>query len=215
MASKDVQVMEDLYAENDRLAEAIRQDLNARGIYFINVLGAPGVGKTSCLIHLFRGLGGITPYVIEGDIQSDIDTRKLTDLNVDAVQINTNGACHLESVQIQAMLPELKLQPPGILFVENIGNLVCPAEFQIGENIKLLICAVTEGADKPYKYPLAFEKAAAILLNKADLRAYVDFDMDYFTSGIRALNPDAPIFLVSAKNGEGFDEVCKWIKAKL
>ena len=213
--TKDVQIMEDIYAENDRLSDEIQRDLNARGIYTINVLGAPGAGKTSCLIRIIHGLDGLTPYVIEGDIQSDIDTQKLKDLHIEAVQINTNGACHLESTQIQAMLDKLTLAKPGILFVENIGNLVCPAEFNIGENMKILICTVTDGADKPYKYPLAFEKAAAVLLNKTDLMPYVDFDMTYFRDGIRALNPEAPIFEVCAKTGAGFHEVCKWIKAKL
>lgn len=215
METKDIQIMEDIYAENDQVSEGIQQDLSARGIYAINVLGAPGAGKTTSLINIIKRLPGITPYVIEGDIQSDIDTRKLNDLGIESVQINTNGACHLEGVQIQGMLPKLSLNRPGILFVENIGNLVCPAEFTIGEHIKILICTVTDGADKPYKYPLAFEKAAAVLLNKADLLPYVDFDMDYFTKGVQALNSDAPIFLVSGKTGAGFDEVCEWIKAKL
>ena len=215
METKDIQIMEDIYAENDQVSEGIQQDLSARGIYAINVLGAPGAGKTTSLINIIKRLPGITPYVIEGDIQSDIDTRKLNDLGIESVQINTNGACHLEGVQIQGMLPKLSLNRPGILFVENIGNLVCPAEFTIGEHIKILICTVADGADKPYKYPLAFEKAAAVLLNKADLLPYVDFDMDYFTKGVQALNPDAPIFLVSGKTGAGFDEVSEWIKAKL
>jgi len=215
METKDIQIMEDIYAENDQVSEGIQQDLSARGIYAINVLGAPGAGKTTSIINIIKRLPGITPYVIEGDIQSDIDTRKLNDLGIESVQINTNGACHLEGVQIQGMLPKLSLNRPGILFVENIGNLVCPAEFTIGEHIKILICTVTDGADKPYKYPLAFEKAAAVLLNKADLLPYVDFDMDYFTKGVQALNSDAPIFLVSGKTGAGFDEVCEWIKAKL
>lgn len=215
METRDVQIMEDIYAENDQVSEGIQKDLNMRGIYVINVLGAPGAGKTTSLINIIRRLEGIKPYVIEGDIQSDIDTQKLNDLQIETVQINTNGACHLEGTQISGMLPRLSLDKPGVLFVENIGNLVCPAEFNIGENIKILICTVADGADKPYKYPLAFEKAAAVLLNKADLLPYVDFDLAYFTKGIQALNPDAPIFLVSAKTGAGFDEVSAWIQAKL
>jgi hydrogenase nickel incorporation protein HypB len=215
METKDVQIMEDIYAENDKIAEDIQRDLSARGIYAVNVLGAPGAGKTSTLINIVRGLPDITPYVIEGDIQSDIDTRKLNDLGIQSVQINTHGACHLEGEQIREMLPSLSLDTPGILFVENIGNLVCPAEFTIGEHIKVLVCTVADGADKPYKYPLAFEKAAAVLLNKIDLLPYVDFDLAYFTRGIKALNPGAPLFLVSAKTGEGFDKVCEWLRAKL
>jgi hydrogenase nickel incorporation protein HypB len=213
--TKDVQIMEDICADNDRVSEEIRRDLTARGIFVVNVLGAPGAGKTTCLIRIVNGLPKVKPYVIEGDIQSDIDAQKLNGLGIESVEINTDGACHLESEQIRNMLPKLSLNKPGILFVENIGNLVCPAEFTIGEHIKILICAVTDGADKPYKYPLAFEKAAAVLLNKTDLTPYVDFDRDYFARGVRALNPDAPIFPVSGRTGDGFAEVCAWLEARL
>lgn len=215
MDKKDIKVMENIYAENDRIADNVSKRLSGLGIYAINVMGAPGVGKTSCLTNIIKGLGGVGAYVIEGDIESDIDTKKLLDLGIEAVQINTGGACHLDSIVIDNTVNKLDLSKSGVLFIENIGNLVCPAEFNIGENIKLLISAVTEGADKPYKYPLAFEKAAIILLNKTDLLPYVDFDMDYFTRGVRALNPHVPIIRVSAQTGAGFDEVCAWIKARL
>lgn len=215
METRDVQIMEDIYAENDRVSEGIQRDLTARGIYAVNVLGAPGAGKTSTLINIVRRMPDVKPYVIEGDIQSDIDARKLNEMGIESVQINTHGACHLEGEQIRGMLPSLSLDKPGILFVENIGNLVCPAEFTIGEHIKVLVCTVTDGADKPYKYPLAFEKAAAVVLNKVDLMPYVDFDLAYFTAGVKALNPSAPIFLVSAKTGDGFDKVCQWLRERL
>ena len=215
METRDVQIMEDIYAENDRVSEGIQRDLTARGIYAVNVLGAPGAGKTSTLINIVRRMPDVKPYVIEGDIQSDIDARKLNEMGIESVQINTHGACHLEGEQIRGMLPSLSLDKPGILFVENIGNLVCPAEFTIGEHIKVLVCTVTDGADKPYKYPLAFEKAAAVLLNKVDLLPYVDFDLAYFTAGVKALNSNAPIYLVSANTGDGFDKVCQWLRERL
>ena len=215
MDTKDIAIMTDINAENDRIAEEIQKGLHSRGIYTVNVIGAPGVGKTSCLIRIINGLEGISCSVIEGDIQSDIDTEKLQALQIEAVQIHTGGACHIDGALMEKTLPRLSLSCPGVLFIENIGNLVCPAEFNIGENMKLLIVTVAEGADKPYKYPLAFEKAEAILLNKADLMPYVDFDMDYFLAGVRALNPSAPIFQVSAKSGAGFHEVCQWLKARL
>ncbi len=215
MSSKDVTIMENINAENDRIAEGIQNRLHKSGIYAVNVIGAPGVGKTSSLIRMIEGLKGIKPYVIEGDIQSDIDTEKLQSLGIEAVQIHTGGACHIDGVLIENTLDNLTLDQKGMLFIENIGNLVCPAEFNIGENIKLLIVTVAEGADKPYKYPLAFEKAEAILLNKADLAPHVDFDMDYFMKGVRALNPNAPVFLVSAKTGEGFQEVNQWLMSRL
>lgn len=215
MSTKIVEVMENIYSENDRISDSIQKKLSDRGIYSINVLGAPGTGKTSCLINIIKGLTGIKSYVIEGDIESDIDTIKLSELGIETVQINTGGACHLDGILIENTLEKLDLSQKGILYIENIGNLVCPAEFNIGENIKLLISAVTEGSDKPYKYPLAFEKSSIILLNKTDLMPYIDFDLDYFEKGIRALNPEAPIFKVSSKTGEGFKEVCEWIKNKL
>ena len=215
MSTLKVEVLENIYAENDRLSEEISAFLKRRGVFAANVMGAPGVGKTSCLIRLIAGLGDTKTYVIEGDIQSDIDTAKLQALGIESVQINTGGACHLDAVLIGKTLETLDPVGPGVLFIENIGNLVCPAEFNIGENIKLLVSSVTEGADKPYKYPLAFEKAAAILLNKTDLLPYVDFDMAYFEKGIRALNPGAPIFRVSSKTGDGFGEVVQWLKKQI
>ncbi|MEA4889767.1 MAG: hydrogenase nickel incorporation protein HypB [Clostridiaceae bacterium] len=212
---KKVEVMEDIYARNDQIADYIQKDLSARGLFAVNVMGAPGTGKTSCLIRIIERLDGIKAYVIEGDIQSDIDTQKLKALGIESVQINTGGACHLDSPIIEKALAKLDLSQKGIIFIENIGNLVCPAEFNIGENIKLLISTVTEGADKPYKYPLAFEKAGLIILNKTDLTPYVDFDRAYFEQGVRALNPQVPIFEVSAKTGAGFDEVISWLKSRL
>lgn len=215
MSKETVTVMEDIYSENDRISDSIHSSLRERGIYAVNVLGAPGTGKTSSLIQIVKGLGDIKPYVIEGDIQSDIDTVKLRELGIESLQINTGGACHLDAILIHEILKSFDLSRKGVLFIENIGNLVCPAEFNIGEDVKLLITSVTEGADKPYKYPLAFEKAGGILLNKSDLAPYVDFDWEYYEKGVRALNPDAPIFRVSAKTGEGFEDVCAWLTSKL
>ena len=212
---KKVDVMEDIYARNDQIAGDIQKDLTARGLFAVNVMGAPGTGKTSCLIRIIERLDGVKVYVVEGDIQSDIDTQKLTALGIESVQINTGGACHLDSPVIKNALDKLDLSQKGVVFIENIGNLVCPAEFNIGEHIKVLISTVTEGADKPYKYPLAFEKARLIILNKTDLAPYVDFDRAYFEQGVRALNPEAPIFEVSAKTGAGFDEVALWLKSRL
>ncbi len=215
MNSKDVIIMEDIYAENDRTADRIKRNLAERGIYAVDVLGGPGAGKTSCLIRIIEGLQGIRAYVIEGDIQSDIDTQRLLALGIEAVQIHTGGACHIDAILVENTLPKLTLSENGVLFIENIGNLVCPAEFYIGENCKILIINVTDGADKPYKYPLAFEKAAAILLNKTDLIPYVEFDMEYFLEGVRALNAEAPVFPVSARTGEGFASVVEWLRARL
>lgn len=214
MSSKDVQIMADINAENHRIAADIQTRLHEKGIFTVNVIGAPGAGKTSSLIRITEGLPDVKAYVVEGDIQSDIDTEKLTSLGIEAVQLHTGGACHIDGSLLSHTLERFSFARKGVLFIENIGNLVCPAEFSIGEDMKLLIVTVAEGADKPYKYPLAFEKAEAILLNKTDLLPYVDFDMDYFMAGIRALNPSAPVFQVSAKTRAGFPEVSAWLKAK-
>jgi hydrogenase maturation protein HypF len=207
----EISVKEAINQRNEQLAAELSRDFTTRGMFVVNVMGAPGVGKTSALIRVIERLGSTLPaYVIEGDIESDIDTRKLAELGIRTVQINTGGACHLDSPLIAEAAGKLPLER-GILFIENIGNLVCPAEFMIGEHVKLLLTNVTEGSDKPYKYPLAFEKADAILLGKLDLLPYVDFDEAMYLEGIRKLNPFAPVFRVSAKTGEGFDEVTAWL----
>jgi len=209
---KKVNVMEDIHSENDHIAEHVNEDLSKKGIFAINVMGAPGIGKTTTIINLINSIEGLTPYVIEGDIESDIDTRKLRELGVKAYQINTFGACHLDAPLIHNVAQNIDFDEDGILYVENVGNLVCPAEFNIGEHIKLLICSVTEGSDKPYKYPLAFENADIILINKIDLAPHLDFDEEFFMKGVKALNKNVPIFKVSGKTGEGFAEAASWLK---
>ena len=204
-----IDIEESIYKRNDELAAELNGELTGKAVFCVNVLGAPGVGKTTALIRLIPMLEG-PAAVIEGDIESDIDTEKLKKLGITACQINTHGACHLETPVIREAAEAIGLTG-GFLFIENIGNLVCPAEFVIGEHIKLLITSVTEGSDKPYKYPLAFEKADAILINKVDLKPYVDFDEDYYLKGVRALNKDAQVFRVSGRTGEGFEEVATWL----
>lgn len=212
--NKEIEIMQSVYDKNDQVAAEINLSLTQKGIYAINVMGAPGVGKTSSLIQIIKRLNSVIPYVIEGDIEADFDTKTMLSLGVKTIQINTGGACHLDSPLIAKAVNDLNIEK-GVLFIENIGNLVCPAEFQIGEHAKMLISAVTEGSDKPYKYPLAFEKAEIIILNKCDLLEYVDFDESFFIRGVRALNKTAPVIKVSCKTGEGFDEVILWIMGRL
>ena len=212
-----INVMETIMDENDHIAEHVNEHMSAHGVLVINEMGAPGVGKTTTLRNIISRLDGIKPYVIEGDIESDLDTQTLRELGIDTHQINTFGACHLDAPMIDHMIDHMHFdhsEQRAALFIENIGNLVCPAEFSIGEHIKMLISTVTEGSDKPYKYPLAFEKADVIILNKVDLIPYLDFDEEFFMKGVRALNKDVPVFKVSGKTGEGFDEVAEWIKSK-
>ncbi len=207
-----IDVAQNIYDENDRIAKENNEQFTKKGIFAVNVMGAPGVGKTSVLRGVIERMGG-KQYVLEGDIESDIDTKALQKLGIEALQINTHGECHLDSLNIQSALPNLAFAQKGTLFIENIGNLVCPAEFSIGEHIKMLIVTVTDGSDKPYKYPLAFEKADIIVLNKADLLPYVDFDEAYFMRGVRALNQNVNVFKVSAKTGQGMEEVAQWLTA--
>lgn len=205
--------MEGVLDENDHIAEHVNHHMTHRGVLVVNEMGAPGVGKTTALKNIIRHLE-MKPYVIEGDIESDIDTKALNDLGIETHQINTHGACHLDAPLIEHQTSHITFDEPGVLFIENIGNLVCPAEFSIGEHVMMLISTVTEGSDKPYKYPLAFEKADIILLNKVDLIPYLDFDEEFFMKGIRALNKDVPVFKVSGKTGEGFKEVAQWLQDK-
>jgi hydrogenase nickel incorporation protein HypB len=205
----EIAVKESITERNEQLAAELNSEFTERGLFVVNVMGAPGVGKTSALIRVIERLP-LPAYVIEGDIESDIDTKKLAALGIRTVQINTGGACHLDTPLIASA--SKRLEPGGgVLFIENIGNLVCPAEFMIGEHVKLLATNVTEGSDKPFKYPLAFENADAIVLGKTDLLPYVDFDEAMYMDGVRKLNPYAPVFRASAKTGEGFDEVAAWI----
>jgi hydrogenase nickel incorporation protein HypB len=206
--------MENILSENDKVSDEISAFLRQKGVLAINVLGAPGIGKTTVITNIINGLGDLKGYVIEGDIESDIDTVKLKELGIETIQINTNGACHLDAMVIKENLANISFDKKGILFIENIGNLVCPAEFFIGEQCKLLITSVTDGSDKPYKYPLAFEKADAIIINKTDLLPYVDFDEDFFVKGVKALNNNAPIFKLSNKDKSKYIEVIEWIKKK-
>ncbi len=212
--NKEIEIMQSVYEKNDQAAARIQASLTKSGIYAVNVMGAPGAGKTTSLIQLIKRLEEVTAYVIEGDIEADFDTKTLKSLGVKAIQINTGGACHLDSPLIGQAVEELHISD-GVLFIENIGNLVCPAEFMIGEHAKMLISTVTEGSDKPYKYPLAFEKADIILLNKCDLLPYVDFDEDFFMKGVRALNKTAPVIRVSGKTGEGYEKAAEWIMEKI
>ena len=209
---KTIYVMESVYARNETQAAKLNKRFADAGIFCTNILGAPGVGKTTTLLQILQRLAS-PACVIEGDVESDIDTQKLKALGFTAVQINTGGACRLDAHIISDTFDDIDFSN-GYLFIENIGNLVCPANYMIGEHVKLLICAITDGSDKPYKYPLAFEKADIILLNKCDLMDYINFDMQYFMDGVRKLNPNAPVFMVSGETGEGFDGVVEWLQNK-
>jgi hydrogenase nickel incorporation protein HypB len=201
----EIKLVKNILDANDKLAEDNRNLFKSHGVTAINVIGSPGSGKTTLLLKTIEALKDeVNIQVIEGDIASSIDAETISRKDVEVVQINTEGECHLDANMIRQALKSLDLKP-GLLFVENVGNLVCPAEFEIGEDFKVAVLSVPEGHDKPYKYPLIFSKAKAVVVTKADLLPYIDFDMDTFRDGLASLNPNCDVFVLSAKTGEGMD----------
>jgi hydrogenase nickel incorporation protein HypB len=210
----NVELKRAIYEENDELAREIHEGLSARGIFVINVLGSPGAGKTSLITRLAERLGLSDKLaVIEGDVASDIDTRALRALGIDAYQIETGGDCHLNAPMIRAILERMKVADGSWLFIENIGNLICPAEFVIGEDLKLVVASTAEGSDKPYKYPAIFAKSAACVLSKPDLAGAVGFDEAFFHAGLASVAPNVPIFPLNGRTGEGAEALLAWLRS--
>ena len=212
-----LQIRRAIYEANDERARLIREGLSARGIFAVNILGSPGAGKTSLIARL-AALIAASPSprplaVIEGDVASDIDTRTLRALGIEAWQIETGGDCHLNAAMIEAILGRMKVADGSWLFIENIGNLVCPAEFVIGEDLKLVVASAAEGSDKPYKYPAAFAKSAACVLTKTDIAAAVCFDEGFFRAGWEAVSPNSPLFKVDGRTGEGAEALLSWLES--
>ncbi|SNX53897.1 hydrogenase nickel incorporation protein HypB [Thermoanaerobacterium sp. RBIITD] len=206
----EIKIIKDVLEANNNIAEENKNIKDERNILMVNIIGSPGTGKTSFILKLIDNID-IPCGVIEGDIASDIDARKMAERNIPVIQINTGGECHLNANSINKALMNFDFHD-GILFIENVGNLVCPSEFEIGEDFKLALSNVAEGDDKPYKYPLLFAKAKAVVINKIDLIPYFDFNKKYFYDGVKTLNDNAEIFEVSSKTGEGFEVLSKWLK---
>jgi hydrogenase nickel incorporation protein HypB len=211
----EIKMMKNILEANDRLADDNRAWFKKRGITAVNVMASPGSGKTSVILKIIEGLGkDIGIGVIEGDIASSIDADTIDKLGIPVVQINTGGGCHLDANMIQSAVTDLAIKDNSLLFIENVGNLVCPSAFDIGETLKLVIASVPEGHDKPYKYTSMFEAADVIILNKMDLMPYIDFDKDSFYRGIRALNTEARVFEISCRTGFGIKEFLQWLKQR-
>jgi hydrogenase nickel incorporation protein HypB len=210
---KTVRIVKNLLANNDQVACANRQRFAAAGILAVNVIAAPGAGKTSLIIRTIETLRERARVgVIEGDIAGSIDTAKVLAAGArDAVQINTGGNCHLEAGMIRRALDDLDLSRLDLVFVENVGNLVCPTHWALGEQVKLCILSAAEGHDKPIKYPEIFAASDAIVLNKIDLIELVDFERGFFYESVRALNPSAPIFEVSCRTMQGISDFGCWM----
>ncbi|MEA1927320.1 MAG: hydrogenase nickel incorporation protein HypB, partial [Candidatus Auribacterota bacterium] len=207
-----VAIKEDILKEEDRIGRESRKFLKAHGVTAYNLIGSPGSGKTS-LIEAAHGYlkGKVALGVIEGDLASDKDTVRLRRLGLEALQINTGRGCHLSPAMVEKALKEMPLDNIDILIIENVGNLVCPVSFDLGEDAKIGLVSVAEGDDKPTKYPLLFREASVVILNKIDLIPYCDFSREDFYRGLREINPNLPVIEVSCRSGEGVEEWGRWL----
>ncbi len=211
-----VSVVEQILSANDQLAADIRARLDAAEVFGINVMASPGAGKTSLIICTVEALREeFRIGAVDGDIATTLDADRIAALGVPAVQVNTGGACHLDAVMLQSALPQLSLEDLDLLIVENVGNLVCPASFKLGTHRNVLIASVPEGDDKPYKYPPMYRGVDALVLNKVDVLAAFDFDMDYFRRGVEPLNPGLAFFPLSCKTGEGLELWLEWLRKEI
>ena len=211
-----IKVTEDALDANTTIANANRADFDRASVRVVNLMSAPGAGKTTLLE---AALPGLEPRVgvLEGDVQGSMDADRIAALHVPVTQLNTDngfgGDCHLDANMVRTALPDLALDEIDLLIVENVGNLVCPAEFRIGEDAKAMVCSVTEGEDKPLKYPLMFRTCELVVVNKVDLLEHLDFDLDKFLQNVDAVNPDAERMLLSARTGEGVEAFRDWLAA--
>jgi len=212
MTTVHIPVVEKILNANDRLAAENRARLDAVGVYALNLMASPGAGKTSLIEQTIKRLGGqLRIGVIEGDIATSIDAERAAAAGAVSLQINTGGECHLDAVMLRSALEQLPLDSLDLLIVENVGNLICPASFQLGTHKSVLIASVPEGDDKPYKYPGIYRGVDALVINKIDLLPYVTYNEDYFRRGVEILNPGLVTFPLSCRTGEGLDAWLAWI----
>lgn len=207
-----IPVVRNILEVNDRIANEHRELFQKNNLLVLNLMSSPGAGKTSLLENTIGHLKEkMRIGVIEGDIQTSVDAERILGAGAAAVQINTDGACHLDANMIKAALPGINMEETDLLFIENVGNLVCPAEFDLGEDYKVMILSVTEGDDKPEKYPLMFHEASVLLLNKIDLLPYVSCDMSRIREAVLKINPHIKIFEISCQTKEGLNNWFQWI----
>ena len=213
MSPSRIPVVEKILSANDQVAQQVRGRLNQAGVLAINVMASPGAGKTTLILKMIEKLGSrLRIGVIEGDTAPvTIDADKITAAGMPAVQINTGGECHLDAVMMAQGLNALPLAELDLVIVENVGNLICPAAFDLGTHINLLIASVPEGDDKPYKYPNIYRGLQVLVVSKTDLLPYIPFKMDYFRQGVEMLNPGLVTFPLSCFNGQGVDEFIEWV----
>lgn len=211
-----IDIEQPILAKNDKLAAANRALFAEKHVFVLNILASPGSGKTSTILATIEALRDeFNIAVIEGDIASSVDSEKIKAQGIAAVQINTGGACHLESDMIKRAISVLDLDELDLILLENVGNLVCPTDFDLGENAKVMILSVPEGDDKPLKYPGVFQVAQAVILNKVDTMPVFNFDEQAFRNAVQQLNPQAPIFPIAATKGEGVDAWAEWLAERI
>lgn len=212
-----IELKESVFADNDAQAEKLRSELKGQETFLVNVMSSPGSGKTTTLIKLIRTLKNEYRIgVMEADIDGDVDAGDVARATgVKSIQLHTGGACHLDAGMTRAGLRELGTQDLDLVFLENVGNLVCPAEFDTGSSANLVILSVPEGDDKPLKYPLMFEKADMVAVNKIDVLPYFDFDMDAFEKALRQRNQHCAMVKICAKTGEGVDDLARWLRERI
>jgi hydrogenase nickel incorporation protein HypB len=210
-----VRVVADALDANNTIAQANRADFDRHGVTVVNVMSAPGAGKTALLERALDGLEGVRAGVLEGDVAGSFDADRLSLLHLPVVQLNTDagfgGECHLDANMVRSALPEMPLADIDLLVIENVGNLVCPAEFHVGEHMRVMVSSVTEGEDKPLKYPLMFRACELVLVNKVDLLPHLDFDLDKLLYNIDAVHPDVERIVLSARTGQGIDAWRDWL----
>ncbi|MEE8355755.1 MAG: hydrogenase nickel incorporation protein HypB [Anaerolineales bacterium] len=210
--ARNISVVEKIHSANDKLAAEIRQQLNNASVFSINIMASPGAGKTSLIektLHILTEQYKIA--AIDGDVATSIDADRAAEAGATAVQINTGGQCHIDANMLLGAINELDLDLFDLLLVENVGNLICPASFQLGTHKNILIASIPEGDDKPYKYPAMYRDVDALIINKIDLLPYVEFDMEYFEKGVQILNPDLVTFHLSCQTGEGLLAWTAWL----
>lgn len=212
----DIKVVKQVLEWNEDCSNEIKDILESKNVYLINVMGSPGTGKTSLIIELIKRLRDkYNIAVVEGDIAGQVDAEKIDSLGISVIQLNTEGACHIEAMSIKNILGYFDLDEIDIIIIENIGNLVCPAEFNVGENLKIAILSIPEGDDKVEKYPLLFSTADVVVLNKYDMMEYFDFDDIKVEQDVKKLNPSSEVFRISSRNGEGIYCLCKYLEEKM
>jgi hydrogenase nickel incorporation protein HypB len=211
-----ISVVENILSANDRLAASNRERLDAARVFAINLMASPGAGKTSLIMRTIEALRDeFSIGAVDGDIATTLDADRIAEMGIPAVQVNTGGTCHLDAVMLQEALPRLPLEELELLIVENVGNLVCPASFDLGVHRNVLIASVPEGDDKPYKYPVMYRGVDVVLLNKIDVLDAFDFDVEYFRRGVEALNPGLTFLPLSCKTGEGVGTWLTWLREEI